>query len=163
DARGRSDGDGWPARHAATLRRWPRLWGADRALGGPGELSRPLSPDEMAHLHGLGASAAPARARRRRVRRTVGEAVAGDRPFLAVGRDAAGRAVVTAGLAAAAADALLADPTLLAPALARAGPAVRQALADAPEVLLVVLRVPGGRHHATRVLPPAMVTRLVSG
>jgi len=145
-------------RHAAVLRRWPRLWGSDRPLGVPGELSRPLSRDEMAHLHGLGASAAaPRRQRRRDLRRPP---VSGTRPFLAIGRDPSGRAVVTAGLGREAADALLADETLLAPALARAGPAVLRALDEAPEVLLVVLEVPGARHRVTRPLDPEVLRRL---
>lgn len=150
------DADGRAGRHAQVLRRWPRLWGADRALGAPGELSRPLSREELAHLHGLGASAA-APAPRRRGRARPPDAT---RPFLAVGRDRGGRMVVTVALASESAGALVADRSLLLAALARTGGEVLRALAEAPQVVVLVLEIPTGRRRATLRLEPEVLGRI---
>ncbi len=156
DIRGSDD---LAARHDAALRRWPRLWGEDRDLGRPGELSRALSRRELAHLHGLGGDTqAPTRRPRAG---TLEAAVAGGRPFLAVGLEAGGRrVVVVAALRPDSADALAADEALIEPALHDATGRLGRALARASEVVLLVIEVPSGRHRVTRRLGGDLLERL---
>jgi hypothetical protein len=145
-------------RHRAAMDRWPRLWGEDRDHGAPGELSRPLSRPELAHLHGFGAAGGR---RRRRRADSLETAVAEGRPFLAVRLEQEGRrAVVLAALPPASAEALAADEGLIVPALRGRDDRVVPALARAEEALLVVVEVPGGRHHLTRPLAPDTLARL---
>ena len=146
------------SRHRAALGRWPRLWGEDRDHGEPGELSRPLSRQELAHLHGVEANAG---GRRRRRATTLEAAVAEGRPFLAVRLEDGGRrAVVLAALPRPSAEALETDEGLIVAALRGREDRAVPALARAEAAVLVVVEVPGGRHRLTRPLAQATLARL---
>jgi len=108
----------------------------------------------MAHLHGFGGL-------RRRSSGTLEAAIAGGRPFLAVGlQDGGVRAVLVAGLRTPDADALAADEALIVPALRAESVRLAGALARVAEIVLVVVEVPGGRHRGTRTLGGDVLERL---